>query len=276
MSEADDALEHIKEGIESGRGKGLNRAVAFIVIFTELDGASTGTVDRLDQMATDVWDRHALLPDEELAQIGQSLFESFRFMYPPMPSATSGVHDSAPKEPVSAAANANALPITDEERDWILHALESEDNLRELCEYGVTVDQNGSLPVIPLLVVDDASVYGHRIAPLYRQGRVRRPWGCRRRRWEYALIEDFLLCRTAVEGKLTGRSRNIYAAYLKPYVRGLPERDLLRHTRRIERGLVRKGMLVRLSSQAVRCEQVMQRIVLNELVPIWTHLGSWT
>jgi len=267
-------ITFIQQLIDTKDPKQLSRAAALAIIISEMDGydqKSHGT--QISELARIWWETFELLPEHAINQVDASIVRLLRGFYPPELPDLRSTHPWALNEPVSEEANASLDPITDDERDLILSRLDTEDGVREVFENIGAVNQDGRLPLEPLLVVEELVVFGHAIVNLYHDGSIGRTWGVNRSRWEYQFIEDLLLARTVTEGHLSGRARNTYARFTKPYLPLLTERQILSHARRIERDLVKRGLLERINHQTVRCTEQGEAGAIDDLVPAWLEFA---
>jgi hypothetical protein len=268
------AIKLIQQWINTGDPKQLSRAAALAIISSTIEGYDQKRHGmQLCELAQDWWATFELLPEHVIHQVDASIVVTFRDFYPPEPHDIPSTHPSALTEPVTEEVNASLDPITDDERDLILSSLDTEDSVREVFENIGAVSQNGRLPLTPLLVVEELVVFGHVIVNLYRDGSIDRTWGVNRRRWEYQFIEDTLIARTVTEGRLSGHARNTYARFMKPCLPLLTERQILSHARRIERDLVKRGLMERVNRQTVRCTELGEAEAIDDLIPAWLEFA---
>jgi|GEM_PF-3557999 len=138
------------------------------------------------------------------------------------------------KDPLPPPTIANA---------WVDKHLGTEDGVREFSCFTI-LENEPDAPVQPLLRFRDVAVLGSRIAPLYREGRLIRPWDIDRPHDE-ALLHDYVLALTVVQGKGSWTSNLLrnWVPRLRPYVRGITDDDLLPAALRAVGFLEGRGLL---------------------------------
>lgn len=268
---ASDVVLKVERSISEGTPKELMRAACYSIVIDDFDGLTRAHVDRLHDLSRSWWAAYDGFSDEQLAEIDSQTVEFYRSAYGPPTPQPEHLAASAPREPMRGKTQTRLPPISELEAKWILRCLESEDHMREFAHYGSLVGVDGALPIEPLLAIENRSVYGHALSPIYRARKIDRSWGTRRKVWEYELIEDALLASTIGSGRLLGRERNRIAWRLVPYLPRLGEKAIHTHTKRIESELLRRGVFIRISQQCVRLTEEAARRVAEQLVPAWIY-----
>jgi hypothetical protein len=269
MKTGTEVVARVERCIASGTPEDLERAVYCSLLINEYEHVTRDHLERLHELSVDWWARYDTLNDAELDEIDEESVRYYRHLYPPPTPEPEHDDSSAPREPERGRTRSDLPPITELEAEWMVRCLESEDNVREFAHYAGLVGEDGALPIEPLLTLENRRVYGHAIAPRYRSKRMPRPWGTRRRRWEYELVEDALLAAAIGRGRLTGRERYRVVWRLVPYMPLLDEKAIHSNAKRIQSGLLRRGVFERVSCQCVRLTEDGARRIREQLVEAW-------
>lgn len=266
---ASDVVLKIERSIGQGTPKELMRAACYSIVIDDFGGLTRAHVDRLHDLSRSWWAAYDGFSDEQLAEIDHQTVEFYKAAYGPPTPEPEHRGTNSPREPMRGMTQSGLPPISELEAKWILRCLDNEDHMREFAHYASLVGIDGALPIEPLLAIENRSVYGHALSPVYRARQIDRAWGTRRKVWEYELIEDALLAATIGSGRLLGRERNRVAWRLVPYLPRLGEKAINTHAKRIESELLRRGVFRRISRQCVRLTEDAAHRVAEQLVPAW-------
>jgi len=173
-----------------------------------------------------------------------------------------------PSLPVSKLGDPGT-PIDEGDTAELLDFIDTEDGLREWIRYG-RFSVNGQLPVLPLITLDTAKIYGSAVAPMYRERRIQRTWAPAGWQPDVALIEDYLLLLAAL--RTGGLARSAWSSTLmrvRPYVRSLTNRDIYRVAQRVA-GDLRDWRLVTLpDAERLVPTNRGYSVVRESLLPLW-------
>jgi hypothetical protein len=174
-----------------------------------------------------------------------------------------------PSRPAQLGSGREPLPPPDEVRRWLDAKFGTEDAVREFCCYAYRENEPGAPPQ-PLTIIGRTPIYGAKVAPLYRERRIERPWDSVTTP-DIALLRDFLLVRTVIDGRgeLSTQRLRRDVRRVRPYLRSIPDELLIPLSTEAADTLVRRNLLRRTSARMWLATREGSRVCLDSIRPLW-------
>lgn len=174
-----------------------------------------------------------------------------------------------PSLPAQLGSQRDALPPAAVVDAWLRSTFGSEDALREFCCFQIQEDETAPL-LNPLLTFHRTPIMGSRIAPLYRERRIARPWDPGRP-VDMAMLHDFILVVAVVvgKGKWTASAMRSQVPRLRPYLRSVPDEYLIPAATHATGILEGRGFIASTGLRAWKVRPDGLKVFDQYLGPVW-------